>query len=452
MERRPTGKTRDNWPQLVADQGLTYWQTQLPDGRTRSYWSEAAHYAFSAAEVEQMHADATTLFEMCVSAGDWMLAHPETTDKMGIPRWALPAISATWNRTPEWGSVYGRFDVVYGGNRLLDPACTDLQDGADEALGRIRLYEFNADTPTSLLEAAVIQWAWFDQTRQGDDQWNEIYEMLVAAWRRNLAEAEEALGHKPVVHFACTWQDNLLPELAHLVPPEQRGDVRVEGSSYEDLQNLRVMQQACTDAGYETRWLYVEKIHLGEDGRFYDGTSGVAGDHLDIVFKLYPWEHMVAEEFGPAVFEDMRRAGGTVWIEPPYKMLWSNKGLLPVLWQLYGRDPERSRLLIPAWFEGEQPDGLESYVRKPILGREGANVRVVVDGQTVLDTPGPYGDEPGVIQLYAPSPDFVGFEGDNYATLGIFVVDGEPAGLDIRENQTVVVDNLSVCVPHVVRS
>ena len=92
MERRPTGKTRDNWPQLVADQGLTYWQTQLPDGRTRSYWSEAAHYAFSAAEVEQMHADATTLFEMCVSAGDFLLAHPETTDKMGIPRWALPAI------------------------------------------------------------------------------------------------------------------------------------------------------------------------------------------------------------------------------------------------------------------------------------------------------------------------------------------------------------------------
>ena len=50
-----------------------------------------------------------------------------------------------------------------------------------------------------------------------------------------------------------------------------------------------------------------------------------------------------------------------------------------------------------------------------------------------------------------PAPDFVGFEGDNYPTLGLWYVDGEPAGLDVRESPTVVVDNLSVFVPHVIR-
>jgi glutathionylspermidine synthase len=132
-------------------------------------------------------------------------------------------------------------------------------------------------------------------------------------------------------------------------------------------------------------------------------------------------------------------------------MLWSNKALLPVLWKLFERDAQRSQLLIPAWFEGEQPAGLSSYVRKPLLGREGANVTVVVDGETVLQTPGEYGAEGFVIQAYAPPPNFVGFDGDNFPTLGLWYVDGEPAGMDIRESTTVVVDNLSVCVPHVIR-
>jgi len=458
MERRPSGVVRDNWPELVADQGLTYWQTLLPDGSTRSYWSESAHYAFSAAEIEQMDTDARTLFDMFVSAGDFILAHPEIMDRMGIPPWARPMIRRTWDRRDaegrelDWGSVYGRIDAVYGGNRFLDLTSTDPQDAADDALGRIRLYEFNADTPTSLLESAIVQWSWFEATKQGEDQWNGVYEMLVDAWKRNLAHVEAQLGRKPVVHFACTWQDNLLPEFAAAVPPQERAQIRIEDCSYEDLQNLRVMQETCRQAGYETQWLYVEQIHLGADGRFYDGRQpGPDLPHLDVVFKLHAWEFICAEPFGQAVFLDMARDDGTVWVEPPYKMLWSNKALLPVLWQLFERDPERSRLLIPAWFDGEQPAGLDSYVRKPLLGREGANLTVVVDGKTVLETPGDHGDGGFVVQAYAPPPNFVGFEGDNFPTLGIWYVDGEPAGLDVRESTTVVVDNLSVFVPHVIR-
>ena len=458
MERRPSGIVRDNWPEIVADQGLTYWQTLLPDGSTRSYWSESAHYAFSAAEVEQMHTDMTTLFEMFVSAGDFILAHPEIMDRMGIPDWARLEIARSWDRRDadgnpvDWGSVYGRIDAVYGGNRFLDLVTTDPQDAVDEALGRIRLYEFNADTPTSVLETAVIQWDWFDKTRQGEDQWNGVYEMLVDAWKRNLAAIEAELGRKPTVYFTCTWYDNLLPEFVDVVPPEQRAEINPADCSYEDLQNLRVLQETCTQAGYDTQWLYVEQIHLGENGRFYDGRMP-DGElrHLDVVFKLHAWEFICSEPYGPAVFEDMAKPGGTIWIEPPYTMLWSNKGLLPVLWQLFSRDPERSKLLIPAWFEGDQPAGLTSYVRKPLLGREGANVTVVVDGETVLQTPGDYGEEGFVVQAYAPAPNFVGFDGDNFPTLGLWYVDGEPAGMDIRESQSVVVDNLSVCVPHVIR-
>jgi glutathionylspermidine synthase len=462
MERISFGKTRPNWQQLVSDQGLTYWRTQLPGGGERSYWSEQCYYTISSAEQEQMEADQRTLMEMFVQAGDSIVARPDLMDRLQIPVWARRAVINSWNAVDkhgnDTGSVYGRIDVVYGGNRELDPDSTDAQDLADPDLGRIRLYEFNADTPTSLLETN-IQWDWFDKLRQGSDQWNSAYEALVDAWTRNLGHVEDRLGRKPRIHFACTWEDNLLPELADDVPPEVRAAVNPEDCSFEDLQNLRVLQDTCEKAGYDTEWLYLQQIHLGEDGRFYDGRPGKGMAHIDVIFKLHAWEFIVEEDFGQAVFEDLARTDntGTIWIEPPYKMLWSNKAILPILWQMFGEDPERSKLLIPAWFEGEQPAGLSTYVRKVILGREGANVTVVVDGETVMDTPGVYGHQPAIIQAYAPPPNFPGINPanneptDNYPTLGLWYVDGEPAGLDVRENPTIIADNLSVFVPHTIR-
>lgn len=497
MERVDNGKVRDDWKEAIEEQGLTYWPTELPDGTIRSYWREGPYYAFSLAEIDQIIVDAKTLFDMFIEAGDYILAHPEIMDKMCIPNWVRNQIKQGWDRREtngepiDWGSVYGRIDVRYGGDSLLDTTSNDQQDRADDTLGRIRLYEFNADTPTSLLESAIIQWMWHEDTKQGDDQWNEIYESLVEAWKRNLGFVEQELGHKPVVYFVHTAYDNLVPEHAHLEP-----DINPNECSYEDLQNIRVLMEACKQAGYDTELRYIQEVHLGEDKRFYDGRDeGADKRHIDVVFKLYPWEFMVLEEdeaaYGLAAMEDtknfgqfvyernnageyvrrldaknkylLRRdangtyTGGTLWIEPPYKMLWSNKGLLAVLWELFGSDDQKSKLLIPAYFEGEQPKDMVSYIRKPLLGREGASAEIWVDGECLVRTPGDYGAEGYVIQAYAPPPNFPAYneEGkaeDNYPVLGIWYIDGEPSGLGIRENSTEITDNLSYFAPHVIRN
>ena len=57
---------------------------------------------------------------------------------MGIPGWAVPRIKETWESEPPM--LYGRFDFAYG------------PDG-------FKLLEYNADTPTALVETAV-QWHW----------------------------------------------------------------------------------------------------------------------------------------------------------------------------------------------------------------------------------------------------------------------------------------------------
>ena len=82
-------------------------------------------------------------------------------------------------------------------------------------------------------------------------------------------------------------------------------------------------------------------------------------------------------------------------------MVLSNKGLLPVLWKLY---PHHPNLLEASW---EPPDAGRAWVRKPLLGREGANVTLHQPGRD-FETGGEYGEEGFVYQDLAPLRSFDG--------------------------------------------
>ena len=92
-------------------------------------------------------------------------------------------------------------------------------------------------------------------------------------------------------------------------------------------------------------------------------------------------------------------------------MLWSNKGLLP------------------------------------ILSREGANVTVHRAGEPEVVTPGDYGEEGFVYQALAPLPD----HGGRVPVVGSWLVDGQAAGIGIRESDGPVTTNMSRFVPHLFR-
>ena len=404
MRRIESGIVRPGWEAEVEAQGLVYNRTHLPGGEVRSYWREGPFYDFSMAEIQRLEGAVAQLFEMCVAAGDHIVGN-ELFDRMRIPPMARPAIRRTWEAEPP--SVYGRFDLRYDGE------------------GPPKLLEFNADTPTGLVESAVTQWNWHLFTGQGSDQWNALHDKLVAAWQRNLLKWERRTGVRPRVHLAWTSEE----------------------TSGEDRMTVAYLMDTVVQAGYEAIELIVEDIVLDDgDARFYDPQ----GRHLDVVFKLYPWEWLIEDEFGPAVLADAMRPGGTTWIEPAYKMMWSTKALLPILWQLFGNDPVLGKFLVPAYFADEMPSSWREYVRKPLWGREGANVAIVRDGVVTEEMPGRYGTEGFVVQEFAPLPNFTGADGPHYPALGAWVVDGEPAGLGIRESDGLITDNLSYFVPHTI--
>ncbi|OAR24435.1 glutathionylspermidine synthase [Streptomyces sp. ERV7] len=385
---------RPGWQQTVEAQGLIYPLTRYPDDSLRPYWDESAYYSFSLPEVEALEEVVEELHGMCLAAAAHIVERNRFAD-LGITDPALAArVAESWHRRSELPSLYGRFDLCY--------------DGA----GPARMLEYNADTPTSLVEAASPQWFWMEERFPGADQWNSLHERLIAAWKR-----QAPLLPPGPLHFAHSDDDEL----------------------GEDLMTVAYLRETAEQAGIETEALSVERIGWdGLTGRFVD-------DRLRFIrscFKLYPWEWLTTDRFAPHVLETLDNGGGTgstCWIEPAWKMLLSNKALLAILWELYPGHPN----LLPAYLDGPRElAGSGGYVSKPLLGREGAGVRIHAPG-----APPVLRDEPACYQALSPLPDFDG----NRVVLGAWVVEDEAAGLGIRESSGPITDEYARFVPHLIR-
>jgi glutathionylspermidine synthase len=399
---------RADWQSKVESVGLTYHSPEAMAETGRTYWDESACYAFTVAEVDTLVAAANTMQEMCLAAAQHIIDNKRYTE-LAIPPEAIPVIEWAWNAEPP--ALYGRFDFSWA--------------GADSGESP-KLLEYNADTPTSLLEAAVVQWHWLEGvasslpsehhflsfTAPKADQFNSIHERLIAKWK----DIAPFLS-KPV-YFAGTEEP-------------------------EDILTLAYLEDTAQQADLSTRRIAMLDIGWNEDqSAFLD----LEENRIDSIFKLYPWETMMAEQFAPhalAIYREMH------WIEPIWKMLLSNKGILPILWELY---PNHKNLL-PAYFESHSDDtrGMRDFVRKPLLGREGANITVVRNGSPALTTDGPY-DGPRILQALAPQAVFADAAAKpRYPVLGLWMIDQECGGMGIRESSGPVTDNLSSFVPHYFR-
>lgn len=372
--RRVEAAPRDNWQKKVEEVGLI-WHTG-----DQVYWNESAFYEFTAKEVDALEAATNELEKMTLAAAQHIIDN-KLYARMGIPAIAVPLIEASWEAEPP--SLYGRFDLAYDG---VNPP---------------KLLEYNADTPTSLLEAAVVQWYWLQDAFPKRDQFNSLHERLIALWK----------------------------ELAPYLPGG-----RIDFCSMDDIEDgmtVTYLQDTAQQAGLEA-----SSFPIGEIGWNGQGFVGPQNEPLQSVFKLYPWEWMMKDAFSRHL-----SAASTIWIEPAWKMLLSNKGVLPVLWQLYPRHP----YLLEASFDG--PGLLMSWVKKPLLGREGANITWHQPGQDI-ETGGAYGGEGFIYQAMAPPKTF----GGKYAVLGSWVIGHEEGnaagGMGIRESDSPVTGNLSQFVPH----
>jgi glutathionylspermidine synthase len=87
---------------------------------------------------------------------------------------------------------------------------------------------------------------------------------------------------------------------------------------------------------------------------------------------------------------------------------------------------------------------MKSYVKKPILSREGANIEIFEEGKVVALSAGDYGAEGYIYQEYVELPNFMG----NRPVIGSWIIGDTPSGIGIRETNGLIHDNLARFVPH----
>ena len=385
MQRIPCDERAD-WVSKAEEIGFVF---HTIDGER--YWDERAYYAFTLQEIERdLEAPTAELEAMCRELVAAAIADERIMRRLAIPERFWNYIAASWKRSEP--SLYGRFDLRYDGK------------------GPAKLLEYNADTPTSLFETGVFQWMWLEDAIEraivpkDADQFNSVHERLIATW------AEIGAGRR--LHIAGVTDD-----------PEDGG-------------TIAYLDDTARQAGLATTILPMEEIGKTARGQFTDASDVP----IELMFKLYPWEWMMREEFGASL-----AGSGTQFVEPPWKAILSNKGILPLLWSMHPRHPN----LLPAAFEDDE-SGVRalgaSYVRKPLYSREGANVAIVADGAVVDSDDGPYGAEGFIRQAVATLPQYDG----NYAVLGSWVVQGKPCGLSVREDLAPITRNTSRFLPHAI--
>ncbi|MBK0032481.1 glutathionylspermidine synthase family protein [Erwinia sp. S43] len=352
------------------------------------YWCEDAYYQFTLQQIETLEDVTSEIHQMCLQAVDLVTGSEELLEKFRIPKHTWDFVRESWKSGQP--SLYSRLDLAWDGH---SPA---------------KLLENNADTPTSLYEAAFFQWVWLEEQLNtgklpaGSDQFNSLQEKLI----ERFADLHQKHGFG-LLHFSCC------------------------RDTEEDRATVQYLQDCATEAGLPSEFLFIDEIGLGEKGQFTDVNDQVISN----MFKLYPWEFMLREMFSTKLAD-----AGVRWLEPGWKSIISNKAMLPLLWKMFPNHPN----LLAAYFAEDNVPHMDKYVVKPLFSREGANIRIVENGKEIARVDGPYGEEGMIVQQFHPLPKF----GDSYTLIGSWLIDDQPAGIGLREDRELITQDLSRFYPH----
>lgn len=368
MIRKPVPFIRKDWQKKVEEIGFHFYEIDgLP------YWDESVYYQFSSEEIDKLEAATETLYTMCLELVEYVMRE-NLFGSLAIPERFRDYVKSSWkNKEP---SLYGRFDFSFDGK------------------GEPKLLEFNADTPTALFEASVIQYYWLQDFDVSKDQFNSIHEKLLDI----LQEKIRRYVNGNTFYFSSV-KDTL-----------------------EDYTTSEYLRDVAMQAGIDTAQVFIEDIGYDHDRRrFID----LDEREIRFLFKLYPWEHMLTDEFaGNLPTMDM------ALFEPPWKMILSNKAILPLLWEMFPNHPN----LLPSYFSA--PNTSTPFVEKPFFSREGEGI--------VVNTRFMGSKKQAIYQKYCELPSFSG----HFPVIGSWIIGSQAAGIGVREDTSPITNNLSRFVPH----
>ena len=311
----------------------------------------------SEGEAEAYYEAVNEIYDMYAKAAEYVIEN-NLFFELGIPFNLVDAIKKSWESDVHW-HIYGRFDLSGG------------VDGKP-----IKLLEFNADTPTSLFESALLQWTLLKENGMDEQkQFNNVYDAIKDNFKRLITLFDDIETFDEVydgwkILFSST-----------------------QGNDEEEV-TTRLLRQIATDAGFNTGFEYLEYVKFDENG-IYDRDE----NQYEYWFKLYPWEDIAINESELATtLTTIMQNQAAIILNPAYTLIFQSKGILKILYDLFPNSP----YLLRASFEPLK--GLK-YVEKSVFGREGANVKIVdADGTVLEEQGGEYANHKKVYQEYVELP------------------------------------------------
>ncbi|QKF67261.1 glutathionylspermidine amidase / glutathionylspermidine synthetase [Arcobacter venerupis] len=340
------------------------------------------------------------LYDMFAETGQYIIDN-ELFHEINIPFNLIEVIKESWENEVHW-HLYSRFDLAGG------------IDGKP-----IKLIEFNADTPTSLFETAIIQWAMLKANGLNEaSQFNNLYEALKDNFKR-IITLNGDLEKFDEYYSTLGWKI-LFSSISN---------------SSEDINTTKLLQHIASEAGFNTDFEFIENVQFSDDGIFKDD------ELFEFWFKLIPWENIAIEESELAlILTEIIKEKKAIIFNPAYTLMFQSKGFMKILWDLYPNHP----LLLETSFE---PLVDKKQVEKRCFGREGANTKIInSDGSIDQETLGDYEGHKAIYQ------EFVEFPKDsngNYYQAGVFFA-YEACALGFRRGGKIL-NNMSKFVGHVIK-
>nr|WP_228286219.1 glutathionylspermidine synthase family protein [Arcobacter vandammei] len=372
------------------------WHTDSDDS---SYIADEL-VVISEAEAEAFYEATNELYDMFAQAGQYVIDN-ELFHDLNIPFNLVEVIKESWENDVHW-HLYSRFDLAGG------------IDGKP-----IKLIEFNADTPTSLFETAIIQWAMLKKNGLDEEsQFNNLYEALKDNFKR-IITLDSDLEKFEEYYSKLGWKI-LFSSIS---------------SSSEDINTTKLLQHIASEAGFNTDFEFIENVQFSDDGIFKDD------ELFEFWFKLIPWEDIAIEEGELALLlSEIIKEKKAIIFNPAYTLIFQSKAFMKILWDLYPNHP----LLLETSFE---PLKGKKYVEKRAFGREGANTKIVnADGSIDTETSGDYEGHKAIYQEFVEFPQD---EKGNYYQAGVFYA-YEACALGFRRGGKIL-NNMSKFVGHIIK-
>ncbi|ARK32681.1 glutathionylspermidine synthase family protein [Halalkalibacter krulwichiae] len=384
----------------VAEKGFT-WATLYENYEDNQYMSDSLLVvpASLAREVENASRAVNDIF---AKAYQEAMKDRSVIHKTGISVFLWDLLLAE-NRTAF--SYFCRYDFIASANGL-------------------KVIEGNTDTPVGLVEAAVAQQVLCEEHHSTNPN-EKMAGNIKNAWNQIIKDYQ--IGSTDTLYFTCAdWHD-------------------------EDKQTVQYLMSLYPQ---QAKYIPLADIVVEEED-----VRTPEGERIDFLYRLYPLEffleeksatgELIGERFIVHVLNEKVKI-----INPPSALFMQSKAILALItekkeqWFTRQEQAVIDKYFLPTY---ETAHGLDSYVKKPVLGREGGGIQIVSGGTVLDEDVDYYQDQPVVFQQYFPMPDQTVDTWDGPYTgkllIGSHVINGEPSGLFFRVGEHIT-GNLSMFVAY----